>query len=54
MLGLRAGSGLTIGVLGAVIDVHRSLAINSAVVALIALGLLVRDVRTRAVSRACT
>ena len=47
MLGLRAGSGLTIGVLGAVIDVHRSLALNAVVVALIALGLLVRDMRTR-------
>lgn len=52
MMGLRAGSGVTIGVLGAAIDIHRSLAINAVVVALIALTLLARDVwnppRTRA------
>jgi MFS family permease len=41
--GLRAGSGVTIGVLGAAIDIHRSLAINALVVALIALALLARD-----------
>jgi MFS family permease len=44
MMGLRAGSGVTIGVLGAAIDIHRSLAINAIVVALIALALLARDV----------
>jgi MFS family permease len=44
MWGLRAGSGVTIGVLGAAIDIHRSLAINAIVVALIALALLARDV----------
>ena len=43
MWGLRAGSGVTIGVLGAAIDIHRSLAINALVVALIALALLARD-----------
>jgi sugar phosphate permease len=43
MWGLRAGSGVTIGVLGAAIDIHRSLAINAIVVALIALALLARD-----------
>jgi MFS family permease len=44
MWGLRAGSGVTIGVLGAAIDIHRSLAINAIVEALIALALLARDV----------
>jgi MFS family permease len=52
MMGLRAGSGVTIGVLGAAIDVHRSLAINAVVVALIALALLARDVRARSTPRA--
>jgi sugar phosphate permease len=52
MMGLRAGSGVTIGVLGAALDVHRSLAINSVVVALIALALLARDVRTPSASGA--
>jgi sugar phosphate permease len=52
MMGLRAGSGVTIGVLGAAIDIHRSLAINAVVVALIALALLARDVRTSPASRA--
>jgi sugar phosphate permease len=52
MMGLRAGSGVTIGVLGAAIDVHRSLAINAVVVALIALALLARDMRTPSASRA--
>ena len=52
MMGLRAGSGVTIGVLGAAIDVHRSLAINAVVVALIALALLARDVRNPSASGA--
>jgi MFS family permease len=52
MMGLRAGSGVTIGVLGAALDVHRSLAINAVVVALIALALLARDVRTPSASGA--
>ena len=42
MLGLRAGSGLTIGVLGAVIGVHWSLALSAAAVVMIALALLTR------------
>ena len=41
-LGLRAGSGLTVGVLGAVIGVHWSLALSSAAVVTIALALLAR------------
>jgi MFS family permease len=45
MLGLRIGSGVTVGVLGAVIGVHWSLALSAAAVVVIALGLLVREVR---------
>src|SRR5262249_61257773 len=45
ILGLRAGSGLTVGVLGALINVHWSLALSAAVVVLIAAGLLVVDSR---------
>ena len=44
-LGLRAGSGLTVGVLGDVIDIWWSLAASSAVVLLIALAMLALDVR---------
>ncbi|MDP3767979.1 MAG: MFS transporter [Dehalococcoidia bacterium] len=44
-LGLRAGSGLTVGVLGEVIDIWWSLGLNSAVVLLIALAMLALDVR---------
>ncbi len=44
MLGLRAGSGLTVGVLGAVIGVELSLALSALVVVAIALGLLATDV----------
>ncbi|HYS17019.1 MAG TPA: MFS transporter [Candidatus Binatia bacterium] len=47
MLGLRAGSGLTVGVLGAVIGVQWSLTLSSAAVVLVALGLLVVDARAR-------
>src|SRR5262245_18557503 len=54
MMGLRAGSGVTIGVLGAAIDIHRSLAINALVVALIALALLARDVSTPPQARAAS
>ena len=42
MLGLRAGSGLTVGVLGAVIGVHWSLALSAAAVVTIALAMLAR------------
>ena len=44
-LGLRAGSGVTVGVLGEVIDIHWSLALSSAAVLLITLALLALDVR---------
>jgi MFS family permease len=43
MLGLRTGSGVTVGVLGAVIGVHWSLALSAAAVVVIALALLVRE-----------
>jgi MFS family permease len=43
MLGLRAGSGVSVGVVGAAITVHWSLALSSAVVVLLAIGLLARD-----------
>jgi MFS family permease len=46
-LGLRAGSGVTIGVLGALIGVQWSLALSSAAVVLVSLGLLLIDVRPR-------
>jgi hypothetical protein len=47
MLGLRAGSGLTVGVLDALIGVQWSLTFNSAAVVLIALVLLVIEARAR-------
>ena len=47
MLGLRAGSGVTVGVLGAVIGVQWSLALSSTAVVLVALGLLVVDLRSQ-------
>jgi MFS family permease len=45
MMGLRAGSGLTVGVLGAVIGVELSLTLSAVAVVLVALGLLVADLR---------
>ena len=45
MLGLRAGSGVTVGVLGAAIGVELSLALSAAAVVVVALGLLVADLR---------
>jgi len=47
MLGLRAGSGLTVGVLGALIGVRWSLTLSSAAVVLVALGLLAIEARAR-------
>jgi len=47
MLGLRAGSGLTVGVLGALIGVQWSLTLSSAAVVLIAVGLLAVEARAR-------
>jgi MFS family permease len=45
MLGLRVGSGVTVGVLGAVIGVQWSLTLSASAVVLVALGLLVVDLR---------
>ena len=47
VMGLRAGSGLTIGVVGAFIGVELSLTLSAIVVVLIALGLLIVDARRR-------
>ena len=48
ILGLRAGSGITVGVLGALINVHRSLVLSAAIVVVIAVVLLVREGRPSA------
>jgi len=47
MLGLRAGSGLTVGVLGALIGVQWSLTLSSAAVVAVALALLAVEARAR-------
>jgi MFS family permease len=51
LLGLRAGSGVTVGVLGALIDVRRSLELSALVVVVIVIWLFVREAR-RSWSRA--
>ena len=51
MLGLRAGSGLTVGVLGALINVQWSLALSALVVVVSAAVLLVRETRHRNTGR---
>ena len=43
MLGLRAGSGITVGVLGALLDVHLSLALSAASVVAVSALLLARN-----------
>jgi len=48
MLGLRAGSGLTVGLLGTLIGVRLSLAVSSFAVVLVSVALLARDARARA------
>jgi len=45
MMGLRAGSGLTVGVLGALIGVELSLTLSAVAVVLVSLGLLLADLR---------
>jgi hypothetical protein len=45
MLGLRAGSGLTVGVLGTFIGVRRSLELSALMVVLVAVVLFARDLR---------
>jgi predicted MFS family arabinose efflux permease len=47
MLGLRAGSGLTVGLLGAYMGIQRSLALSSLMVVFTAMGLFAFDARTR-------
>jgi MFS family permease len=47
MMGLRAGSGLTVGLMGSFIGVRLSLAVSSFAVVLVSVALLVRDARTR-------
>ena len=47
MLGLRAGSGLTVGLMGAFIGVRYSLAVSSFAVVLVSVALFVRDARAR-------
>jgi hypothetical protein len=47
MLGLRAGSGLTIGLLGTFIGVRVSLAISSFAIVLVSMWLFARDLRAR-------
>ena len=48
MLGLRAGSGFTVGLMGAFIGVRLSLAVSSLAVVLISIALFTRESRTRA------
>src|SRR5262249_8347933 len=45
MLGLRAGSGVTVGVLGALTGVEWSLALSATAVVIVAVGLLLAGVR---------
>jgi MFS family permease len=47
MLGLRAGSGVTVGVIGSLIGVEWSLTLSAAAVVVVALGLLAADLRPR-------
>jgi MFS family permease len=48
MLGLRAGSGVTIGLLGVVVGVRLSLALSSVAVVLVSIALVARESRARA------
>jgi MFS family permease len=54
ILGLRAGSGLTVGVVGALINVRWSLALSSAAVVAISAVLLVRESRSANVGERVT
>src|SRR5258706_9050132 len=47
MMGLRAGSGLTVGLMGNVIGVRFSLAASSFAVVLVSIALFARDARAR-------
>jgi MFS family permease len=48
MLGLRAGSGLTVGLVGTVVGVRLSLAVSSFAVVVVSLALFARELRARA------
>ena len=48
MLGLRAGSGLTVGLMGTFIGVRFSLAVSSFAIVLVSVALFARDARARA------
>ena len=48
MMGMRAGAGITVGVVGAFTGVRESLALSSLVVLLVAIGLFARDARQTA------
>jgi MFS family permease len=50
-LGLRVGSGVTVGVLGSVIGIHWSLGLSAAVLFVVALGLLARTPASHAQAR---
>ena len=47
MLGLRAGSGLTVGLMGTFIGVRFSLAVSSFAIVLVSIALFARDARAR-------
>jgi hypothetical protein len=47
MLGLRAGSGFTVGLLGTLIGVRLSLVVSSLAIVLVSIGLLARQGRGR-------
>jgi MFS family permease len=49
ILGLRAGSGVTVGVLGALVNVHVSLELSAAAVVAVTVALLVRESRVQPV-----
>jgi hypothetical protein len=50
MLGLRAGSGLTVGLLGTFVGVRLSLAVSSFAVVVVSVALFAREARTHALS----
>ncbi len=54
VLGLRAGSGVTVGFAGAIIGIEWSLALSAAAVVLVALTLLIVDMRTRVPATSAT
>ena len=49
ILGLRAGSGVTVGIFGALVNVHTSLALSALALLAATLALLVRESRAQPV-----